>query len=117
MTETCGHIVLPFRTDPDGTVVGRCALCGDDTFVIREGGADPVGPFALWTEHVIAPNRMPEPNASLEGVVSSEIGEVKAGAWLLSSGDGPTHWRLYSLYASFEEAYAAHQSLLSEVKP
>ena len=115
--EGCAHIVEPFRVDPDGTVVGRCALCGDNTFVIREGGADTVGQFAIWTEHTTAPNRMPEPNASLEGMVSSEIGEVKAGTWLLSSGNGPTHWRLHSLYSSFEDAYAAHQNLLSEVKP
>ncbi len=116
-SEGCAHLVEPFRVDPNGTVVGKCALCGDNTFVIREGDEDSPkqeGQFAIWTEHVTAPNRMPEPNSSLEGMISSEICEVKAGMWLLSSGNGATHWRLHSIHSSFEEAYAAHQNLLSD---
>lgn len=63
--------------------------------------------FAIWTEHVKAGSEN-----SFDTMISSEIQEIKSGIWLISCGSEITHWRLHSIYDSFEEAYTAHKNLL-----
>ena len=65
--------------------------------------------FAIWTEHT-------KPNSGLDCMISSEVGEIKAGSWLTSCDEAPTHWYLYGIFDSFEEAYSAQQNLLNDIE-
>jgi hypothetical protein len=65
--------------------------------------------FAIWTEHT-------KPNSGFDCMISSEVGEIKAGSWLISCDEAPTHWYLHSIFDSFEEAYSAQQNLLNNTE-
>jgi hypothetical protein len=59
--------------------------------------------FVFWTEHTSAQDNE-------ENIVSSEVSELKAGSWMISSDESPTHFFIRGIFPTFEEAYAAQQS-------
>ena len=60
--------------------------------------------FAVLTEH--------ESTGDHSKVVSAQTFSLDVGTWLVSCGEGPTHWKVHSTHSTYQKAQNALQTLV-----